>query len=301
MIEAELKIMLEEKLRGEVRFDEPMAGHTTFRIGGPVDALLMPTDLDDLKVLLQLLGQWKIPYFILGKGSNLLVADRGIRGVAIAMSDNLCAITLAGHTLKVEAGASLERTLAFAEQQGLGGLEFLAGIPGSVGGAVSINAGAFGKSISDILHSAVIMGPGSRREVNSQTLNLQYRHSEIPEGWLVAMAQFQTEPCDHEVIRQQIRQFRKVRRERHPIAACAGSIFKNPSHTPAGKLIDRAGCKGMMAGDAEVSLKHGNFIINRGKATAAQVLELIERVREQVAKKVGVELELEIRLVGEFK
>lgn len=291
---------------GQALFDEPLRKHTSMGVGGCVWAVVFPNRRERLGEILALLKEREIPALPVGNWTNIIARDGGYRGVIICLK-NLCSVRMisgpAGATLlEAEAGASLTALVNLSAAAGLAGMEFCSGIPGSVGGAVTMNAGAYGREIKDVLEELVIMEPpGKISSWPRERLQFFYRRfvSPVKDGVIVA-ATFRLEKGNREEIHRRIEEIRNTRREKHPLEyRSAGSVFKNPPGHPAGRLIDEAGLKGLRIGDAQVSEKHGNFIVNRGGATAGDVLSLIEMVREQVFRKKGVRLETEIIVIGE--
>jgi UDP-N-acetylmuramate dehydrogenase len=291
-----------EKATGvKITADEPMNRHTTFGIGGLCDYFAEPAAIGELSGLLRYLSVSGLPYFTVGAGSNLLVKDGGIRGVVIRLRGDLCRLDFNGTTVTSGGGASLAVMVKECADRGLGGLEFLSGIPGTVGGAVRMNAGARSGDVAHILKSVVIMDPkGELITIAAGALGFGYRRSAIPDGSIVISAEFLLKTCDKNVIIKNLRESNAARAVSQPAGArCAGCVFKNPPGDSAGRLIEAAELKGTVSGGAEVSTKHANFIINSGSATAKDVLTLIERIKSAVASKSGVDLELEIRVLGE--
>lgn len=298
-----------KNVRGEVRLNEPMSGHTSFRIGGPADALVLPEDRDDLIALLAEVREQGIPYVVLGGGTNLLVRDRGYRGVVISLK-KLCSIevlreyrSLGGSfaVLQVDAGAALARLLNFAVERGLTGLEFATGIPGTVGGALCMNAGTAQGEFGDIIDMVTMLEPaGSLVQRRRDEMGFGYRTANVPPGHVLVDAKVILRYGDVEKIRTQVKKLMDQRKSRQPWGLPnAGSVFKNPLDEAAGKLIEAAGCKGLTVGGAQVSDKHANFIVNTGTAKAADVLALMETVREKVLELRRIRLEPEIKIIGE--
>ncbi len=284
--------------RGEVRFGEPMSRHTSMRVGGPADALFVPDDLEDLSRIMAAAGKAGVGVFFLG-GSNLIVKDGGIRGVVIKLS-RLQKVERQADTLNAEAGISFPRLSQAAYEQGLSGLEFACGIPGTLGGAIAMNAGTRDGEIADVLHSVTIMDRlGNAVEHPRSQLTFEYRKSRLPEG-VIVRAIMQLKPDPPERIRRRMDEAITYRRRTQPLQLPnAGCIFKNPPGHSAGRLIDEMGLKGTRSGNAQVSEKHANFIVNRGSATAAEVLHLIQDIRRRVKEGRGVDMELEVTVVGE--
>jgi UDP-N-acetylmuramate dehydrogenase len=301
--------MILQGFRGELRENEPLRMHTSFRIGGPVDALAIPADRADLSLLLRELRSKKTPYFVLGGGTNLLVRDGGFRGVAISLG-KMKAINVERQyrsiggsyaVVRAEAGASLGRLLAFSVNEGLTGLEFSAGIPGTIGGAICMNAGAAGGEIGDVVESVTVLTPGGGETVlGKNELRFGYRTAAIPEGCVVLDACMILRKEDQASVAHRVKELMEQRANRQPSGfANAGSIFKNPQDVSAGKLIEDARLKGSQVGGAEISERHANFIVNRGTAKAADVLALMDKVTKSVLEQHGVRLEPEIKIIGE--
>jgi len=263
--------------------------------------MLFPKDVEDLKAILHLASKEKIPYVILGGGNNTLVRDGGIRGIVLNLEETFQDLLAEGEEVKAGAGVRLSRLLAFCSKLGLSGLEPLTGVPGTVGGAVWGNAGAFGGAISDRLtRLRVVTREGQESILERENLDFSYRRSSLPEGSVVVEATFTLTRGDPQGIRRRIAQLLIQRNRSQPVELrSAGSVFKNPPGDYAGRLVEEVGLKGYRTGDAQVSPKHGNFIVNLGKATAKDVLALVQLMKDQVREKKGVELELEIRVVGE--
>jgi UDP-N-acetylmuramate dehydrogenase len=296
-------------LRGELKRNEPLSRHTSFGIGGPVDILVYPADRDDLIAVLKDIRTQGINYFILGSGTNLLVRDGGFRGAAISLKRmNMIKIereyrSIGGSfaLVRVEAGASLPKLLFFAVEEGLGGLEFAVGIPGSVGGAICMNAGTAIGEMGDIVESVIILSSeGELISRERDELGFGYRTAMIPEGHLVIEARIVLRREEKDRIQTRVKELMDERYKRQPLGLPnAGSMFKNPQEESAGKLIESAGLKGKSVGDAQISEKHANFIVNRGRATAAQVLALMDMVIKTVLDVHGIRLEPEIKIIGE--
>ena len=298
-----------QRIAGEqaVRLQEPMSAHTTFRIGGPADYFVEAGNESVLKELLLLCKETETPFFILGNGSNLLVSDEGYRGVMISLRgfDEISFRegegTEAGKTIMTAgSGVLLSKAAMQAAERGLTGFEFAGGIPGTLGGAVTMNAGAYGGEIRDVILSARVMTKaGDVRELSTEELALSYRHSIIQEKDLIVLsADFAFDHGDEEQIKEQMRQLNARRREKQPLEyGSAGSTFKRPEGYFAGKLIQDAGLKGYRSGDVMVSEKHGGFVVNVGKGTCRDAMRVIEYVQRTVYEQFGVELELEVKRV----
>lgn len=288
--------------RGIETFEnEPMSGHTTFRIGGPADLFLVPGSLEALGVVCAVCSREGIPLTPLGCGSNLLVSDKGIRGAVVGLLA-LRGICVEGETLRCAAGEKLSAACIAARDAGLTGLEFAYGIPGTVGGAVYMNAGAYGGEIKDVAVSARHLEGGERGEYAAAELRFGYRKSVYSgSARVIVETTFQLRRGETAAVGAAMEELMGRRKARQPLDwPSAGSVFKRPPGGFAGTLIDRCGLKGARVGGAMVSEKHAGFIVNAGGATCADVLSLIETVRGRVFEKTGVMLEQEIRLAGEF-
>ena len=289
--------------KDRVLVDEPMKRHTTFRIGGPADFFLLPSTVDEVRGILEICREEELPYFILGNGSNLLVSDKGYRGVIIQLYRNFSNISVEGNEICASSGALLSQIAAAARNASLTGFEFAGGIPGTLGGAVFMNAGAYGGELKDVLKEAVVMTEqGEILTLSVEKLDMGYRTSRIKKaGYLVLEARLVLEQGDMDKIRDITKDLTEKRVSKQPLEyPSAGSTFKRPEGYFAGKLIMDAGLRGYQVGDAQVSEKHCGFVINRGNATAADVLTLIENVREKVQEQFGVTLEPEVKFLGEF-
>ena len=289
--------------KDRVLVDEPMKRHTTFRIGGPADFFLLPSTVDEVRGILEICREEELPYFILGNGSNLLVSDKGYRGVIIQLYRNFSNISVEGNEICASSGALLSQIAAAARNASLTGFEFAGGIPGTLGGAVFMNAGAYGGELKDVLKEAVVMTEqGEILTLPVEKLDMGYRTSRIKKaGYLVLEARLVLEQGDMDKIRDITKDLTEKRVSKQPLEyPSAGSTFKRPEGYFAGKLIMDAGLRGYQVGDAQVSEKHCGFVFNRGNATAADVLTLIENVREKVQEQFGVTLEPEVKFLGEF-
>lgn len=289
-----------------VRFDCPMQEHTTFRVGGKVEALCPLKEFAAVERLLSYVMAEEIPYIVVGKGSNLLVQDAGLDGVVLLLKGEMEAVEKDRENEKeilAGGGTPIAALLSFCTHAGLGGLEFLAGIPGTAGGAVVMNAGAWGRVISDRVSSADLFVPGAGYQTIDRTgLVFSYRNLRIPEGAIVARVRLRLTREAPERMRERIGKYLKERKTKQPIELpSAGSVFKNPPGKHAGKLIEMAGLKGMQIGGGMISPKHANFIVNTGRATAQDILALMHLAREKVRDLTGIELEPEIKIVGRPK
>jgi UDP-N-acetylmuramate dehydrogenase len=286
------------------RYEEhtPMANYTSFHIGGPADLLVMPESLKEIRDLMTLGREMKVPVTIIGNGSNLLVRDGGIRGVVIKLGNALTQMQADGEHITADCGVSLAALSNFAAREGLTGLEFAVGIPGSVGGAVLMNAGAYDGDMSKVVESASVLLPdGSIAEVKKDEFDFSYRHSSIQDHpGVILRVVFCLKQGDKAAIQAKMDDFMNRRRTKQPLELpSAGSMFKRPPGYFAAALIDEAGLRGYRVGDAQVSEKHTGFVVNRGHATAKDVLQLIKDVQDKVYAFKGVRLEPEVRIIGE--
>jgi UDP-N-acetylmuramate dehydrogenase len=286
-------------VRGRLTADAPLAPVTWFRVGGPAEVLFRPADADDLAEFLAKRPA-DVPVTVIGVASNLLVRDGGVPGVVVRLGRGFAAIEISG--ARVTAGAAvLDLNVAIAcRAAGVGGLEFLSGIPGTIGGALRMNAGAYGREIKDVLESTTALdNAGVRHELGLAEMGLSYRHCGVAEDWIFVGATLRGVEADRDAIQQRMAQIQSEREASQPIRArTGGSTFANPTGHKAWELIDRAGCRGLTRGGAMVSEKHTNFLINTGTATAADIEGLGEEVRRRVFEKFGVTLEWEIRRIG---
>ncbi|MDO4555313.1 MAG: UDP-N-acetylmuramate dehydrogenase [Lachnospiraceae bacterium] len=298
---------LQQILKPEQIFkEEPMKNHTTFRIGGPADWFVTPSTKEEIHKLVDLAASELLPVSFIGNGSNLLVGDLGIRGLVIQIGRGFSKIELEGEILYAEAGASLARIAGQAYEAGLTGFEFAAGIPGTLGGAVTMNAGAYGGEMKDVLTEVEVLTPsGERKVLPADRLNLSYRYSIIPEeGWIVLGARIRLSKGDKVDIKAKMEEYSLARRTKQPLEfPSAGSTFKRPEGFFAGKLIQDSGLKGASVGDAKVSTKHSGFVINEGQASARDVQSLIYQVQQKVYEDSGenkIMLNPEVKMIGEF-
>ena len=284
-----------------IRRDEPLAKHTTLRVGGPADVYAEPASEDDLAGIVAFCGDRGVKFFILGRGSNLLVRDGGFRGVAICLSHpDFSKIEITGGRLRCGAGAKLKNVAVEARRHGLSGLEFLEGIPGSVGGALRMNAGAMGSQTFDVVESVRLMNSdGHIREVPPAEMSVKYRGCARLKNHIALGAVLKGRADSQESIVQRMVAFSRKRWASQPAAPSAGCAFKNPPSIPAGRLIDELGLKGARVGGAVVSQEHGNFIVNDGNATARDVLNLIEKLKAKAKSERGIALETEVEIIGE--
>lgn len=303
MDKAKTLSLLKEITRIEnIKIDEMMSKHTSFKIGGPADFLVTPGSRDELCLLIIALNKSKVPYFIMGNGSNLLVRENGIRGVVIKLFDNFDEINIDGEIIKAEAGALLSRIAKFALDNGLAGFEFASGIPGTLGGAVVMNAGAYTGEMKDVIIKTEYMDKqGNICELTGDMHEFGYRKSILQKnGGIVTVSQIKLCKGDKIQIKATMDNFTGKRREKQPLAMpSAGSVFRRPEGYFAGKLIEDCGMSGESIGGAQVSTKHCGFIINTGNATANDVINLINKIQNKVKEKFNVSLETEIKFVGE--
>jgi len=284
-----------------IRRDEPMAQHTTLRIGGPADVYVEPASEADLAGVLKFCGERRRPFLVLGRGSNLLVRDGGFRGVVICLVHaHFSRIEIDGERLRCGAGAKLKSVAVEARRKGLSGLEFLEGIPGSVGGALRMNAGAMGGATFDVVESVRLMDfAGHWHEFAPAEMTVAYRSCATLKTHVALGVVFKCRPAPRVEIEQRMKSFSGKRWASQPAAPSAGCLFKNPAEIPAGKLIDELALKGTRVGGAVVSAEHGNFIVNDGSAKARDVLELIALLQQRAKTARGIELETEVEIVGE--
>lgn len=286
-----------------VLVDEPMKNHTTFRVGGNADYFVMPETIEQVQRVIALCKKENLPYYILGNGSNLLVGDKGYRGVIIQIYREMNGITVDGEKIRAQAGALLSKVGSVACEAGLAGFEFAAGIPGTVGGAVVMNAGAYGGEMKDIIVSAIVVTEtGEVLELTNAELELGYRTSVVAkQNYIVLEAEYQLQRGDKAAIRAKMDELKMQRVTKQPLEyPSAGSTFKRPEGYFAGKLIQDAGLRGFQVGGAQVSEKHCGFVINTGNATAADIVELMNQVTEKVFQEFDVILEPEVKRLGEF-
>lgn len=286
-----------------VHTDEPMSRHTTFRIGGSADYFVKPGNADEVAAVIAVCREYNIPYFILGNGSNLLVSDDGYRGMIINIMDNMDSVTVDGRIITAQAGAMLVRVSVMARDNALTGLEFASGIPGTIGGAVYMNAGAYCGEMKNVVKTVrAIDEYGRIYELDSEKMDFSYRHSIVEERKLIVLeVTLELEHGSREAIDDRMKELAEARRSKQPLEyPSAGSTFKRPEGYFAGKLIMDAGLRGYSVGGAQVAEKHCGFVINKGGATASDVVELIRDVQHDVDDKFGVTLEPEVKMLGEF-
>lgn len=286
----------------QLLLNEPMKRHTSFRIGGPADLMMLPSEVEHIHYTLTVCNQWNIPVLIMGNGSNLLVRDKGIRGVVIKIANCFNQIRIRGLCIRAQSGALLSVLAKRTIQAGLSGLEFASGIPGTLGGAVAMNAGAYGGEMKNVVESVDAMDiQGNKYPLNGDEIGFGYRTSSIQEkGLIVLEVTMRLKSGNYEQSKVKVAELTRRRQEKQPLSfPSAGSVFKRPEGYYAGKLIEDAGLKGMRIGDAQVSELHSGFIINLGNATAKDVISLIESIKQKVWENAGVELNPELKIVGQ--
>ncbi|OGP64196.1 MAG: UDP-N-acetylenolpyruvoylglucosamine reductase [Deltaproteobacteria bacterium RBG_13_47_9] len=288
-------------IKGKVLFDAPMRQFTSIKLGGPAECLLFPKDVNELKKVIRFARRKKIPFFILGKGTNLIVRDKGVRGWVINLSRGMKKITMDGEMVEAEAGVPLQRLVQFSIQKGLSGLEPFFGIPGTVGGGLAMNAGAWGAELKDVLLSMTLMKEGGKIiERPRSRLRFSYRGLALPPSWIILKGRFRLKKGKKEEILERVKSYSEMRKRKQPLdSPSAGSVFKNPKEGPAGKWIEEVGLKGFRIGQAMVSDRHANFIINLGKAKAEEVIHLMEFIEKKIYEEKGISLEREVKVVGE--
>ncbi len=299
-IDAELRNALAELLPGRVAFEEPMARYTSLRVGGPAEALARPGTRQQLVALVGLCRERGTPWTVLGNGFNTIVRDEGLRGVVLRLQELRALERLDGDRIRAQAGVSHTTLTRFCADQGLAGLEFGVGIPGTVGGWLVMNAGIPEREMKDLVVAVELLdGAGVLATRPAADFEWHYRHLELPEGAVLVSGTFALDADRPAAIRERMREHLERRRRTQPLTEpSCGSVFKNPPGERAGRLIEAAGLKGSRAGGAEISTLHANFIVNRGEASSADVLKLIERARSAVAERFGIELETEVRIFG---
>ncbi len=282
-------------------FDAPMRRYTSMRVGGPADSLIFPEDVNELKRVVLHAGRKRIPVFILGKGTDLIVRDKGIRGWVVSLTRGFKTVRSDGEVIEAEAGTTLHRLVRFSAQRGLTGLEPFWGIPGTVGGGLVMNAGAWEREMKDVtLSVSFLTEDGEIVERSRPGLKFSYRRLDFPASWIILRGRFQLKRGKKDEILDRMKSYSERRRRTQPLDdSSAGSIFKNPKEGPAGRWIEEAGLKGFRMGQARVSELHANFIINAGKANAREVIDLVEWVERRVLEVKGISLEREVRVIGE--
>lgn len=282
--------------------NEPLRKHTTFKVGGPARFFVVADDIGELEAVLDMARQEKQPYIVIGGGSNILCSDSGFSGMVIKLGKQFEEVAVKEDKISAGAAVRLTKLAHLAEEKGLAGLSFAVGIPGTLGGAIFVNAGAYNQSIGELIENISLYKPKLEVElIDASRVEFDYRKCTLPSQGIIIGATLQLKPADRKAIRREMEEFRERRRLTQPMAKLtAGSVFKNPDAGRAALLIEKAGCKGLRVGDAIVSGRHANFIVNEGKATAQDIYQLMMLVREKVRQKSGLVLEPEIRLVGKF-
>jgi len=289
------------EIRGQLRYNEPMSLHTSLKVGGPADLYAIPEDADDLQEMLSWLGGRNIPWLPVGRGYNLLVRDKGIRGAVISLERLDRISSVGGPLIKAEAGAENLAVVRYAQNLGLGGIGFISGIPGTIGGAIKMNAGAYGEGLLAKTDVLTLLRDGKVLDFRIEELDYGYRHLRLEDGDIVLAATFKLEEREPSQTEEEIRKDLELRRGKHNVGyPSAGSFFKNPPGQGAWKLIDAAGMRGAKVGGAQVSGVHSNFLVNTGGATAQDFLDLATIVINAVFATSGVTLEEEVRIVGEI-
>ncbi|NGZ03753.1 MAG: UDP-N-acetylenolpyruvoylglucosamine reductase [Nitrospira sp. WS238] len=286
-------------LRGTVQFQASLKDHTSFHIGGPADVLVQPADVEDVIRLCRQTTEQRVPICVLG-GTNILVRDKGIRGVVVSLAKLRAIKEEPGSVLYVEGGVGMPTLIGHAIRKSLGGLEWAAGIPGTVAGCVVMNAGTkLGEMKSTVKAVRIVSPKGALLDYQAESIDFAYRRATLPRGIVVGVW-LQLKPGVKSAIEQVVKDYLRYRRDTQPLSMpSAGCVFKNPKNDSAGRVVESAGLKGASVGDACVSTKHANFIVNQGHASARDVLTLIRKVRARVARKTGIKLELELKLIGE--
>ena len=286
-------------VRGTSSFDEPLQNHTSFKIGGPADVLVEPVDVDDVARLLRQASADRVPVFVLG-GTNLLIRDGGIRGVVMSLSKLRAIREEPGEVLYAEGGVGMPTLIGYAVRRGMAGLEWGAGIPGTVAGCVVMNAGTRLGEMKDAVKAVRLVTPkGQVVDVDASDMVFEYRHARLPRGVVVGVW-LQLKKGERAAIEKTVKDYLQYRKETQPLALpSAGCVFRNPPRDSAGRLVEEAGLKGARIGDVQVSDKHANFMVNLGTARAKDVLDLIRKVRREVRRQTGVSLDLELKVVGQ--
>lgn len=297
-IKNELKTLVEN-----IEFDVPMKTRTSFKVGGPAEVLAAPSNEAELQRLVRYIKEKGLPFFILGRGTNLLVMDGGVKGVVVDLKGFNTLEYREGGVIFAGAGVLLPKTVYFAMEHSLAGMEFAAGVPGSVGGAIIMNAGTADGEMKDVVESVVLMDVnGVKSEIKKDSLSFSYRKLNLPKGTIVLGAAFKLIGGDKQAIKERISGLLQARKAKQPLdLPNAGCIFKNTDSGAAGRIIDEVGLKGLQFGGAKVSELHANFIVNNGNATAKDILSLVDDVMEKVYEKRGIALEPEIKIIGEME
>lgn len=294
-------LILKSKVKGDVLFDVPMKKYTTWRIGGPADCLILPNDAEDIAAVIRYACENDVPYLVIGNGSNLLVLDGGIEGIVIRIGENMASYTVEDTLVTAQSGCTLTRMAKEMAKLGLQGLEWAAGIPASIGGAAYMNAGAYGHFFYETLENAEIIDKDCQIKIVSKNdLTYGYRHTSLMEdGAIVTKVMIRTAHGDKDALVASVDETMKLRKKNQPLdLPSAGSVFKNPPGDHAGRLVEVSGLCGLRVGNAQVSEKHGNFIVNLGDCSAADVLTLMEKVQSEVKRQHGITLEPEVLQKG---
>lgn len=294
---------LKKNLRSDIYLNEPMARHTTFKVGGPAAVFVIANSLEELRTIVLLAKKTQTPFLVVGRGSNLLVSDKGFEGIVIRLGTYFSKVIIDGSHVQAGASATLPELVRATCKEGLRSLVFAVGIPGTLGGALTLNAGAYGECIGNFVKSVTLYSSDAElKAFNRNEIKFDYRSSSLKNKGVILEATLRLEKGDVTRIKVQMERYFKARKDSQPLNfANAGSIFKNPPKLIAGKIIEEVGCKGWREGNAEVSEKHANFIVNLGNAKAADIYKLMQSVRDKVLKEKGILLEPEISLVGDFE
>lgn len=291
---------LGRQLRAGIKENEPMSLHTSWQVGGPADYYLLPADEAELREIVRFTKRTGLPLFVFGNGTNLLVRDGGIRGLVVQIGAPFSYVHREGSSLRAGAGTSLTFLARAAAKEGLQGLGFAGGIPGSLGGALVMNAGAFGSYIGSLVAEvSMVRLDGEAVRLGREEIVFGYRQSNLIGKGIIVEALLELKEGEPDELKGEVEKYLSERRRRHPSLPSAGSVFRNPPGRPAGRLIEEAGGKGLSIGPARVSGQHANFIVNAGGASARDIEELIEAVRQLVKEKFAVELQTEVKIIGE--
>ncbi|MDO9391413.1 MAG: UDP-N-acetylmuramate dehydrogenase [bacterium] len=300
MVKTSKILDLPQGLAGEFLFNEPLSGHTSFRIGGPAELLAIPWGEQALSGLLARIKKQKLNFYVLGNGSNLLVEDRGYKGVVIKIARGFKNLSRDKNRLTVDSGYSLPALVDYCAREGLSGMEWAVGIPGSIGGALVMNAGAYGGQMADSVKKVWGLTPeGKKLRLSPKQINFSYRQANYPKGFVITGAELELKPGRRSSIEKTMNLYLSKRKKNQPLTLpSAGCIFKNPPGDSAKRLIAVAGMKGQKLGGAAVSVKHANFIVNQGGAKAAEVLALIKKIQSQAYQRLGIRLIPEVKILG---
>lgn len=294
---------LKKRLRSDVYLNEPMSRHTTFKVGGPAAIFAIANSLEELRTIVLLAKKIRAPFLVIGRGSNLLVSDKGFEGIAVRLGGYFGRIIIDGSYVQAGASATLASLIQATYKEGLRSLAFAVGIPGTLGGALAVNAGAYGVCIGSFVKSVTVYSSNAElKKFGHSEIDFGYRSSSLKNKGVILEATLKLEKGDTNLIKLQMERYFKARKDSQPLnLANAGSIFKNPPQIFAGKIIEELGCKSWREGDAMVSEKHANFIVNLGNAKAEDIYRLMQKVRSKVREERGILLEPEITLVGDFR